>query len=98
MSGGAERVLLAGRCKRKRHLMFTVLATSTGLVLEAPLYCAGRERETWTPLRREVGNAGGLRYCCPCRRTALIDDGAIRDRIARGKTRWLVDAYNISSR
>jgi hypothetical protein len=94
-----ERVLLTGYCQRRKHVMFRVLATSGGLIIDAELYCAGRESETWRRRRCAVGTGRHTsRYGCKCRRSALIGDDQIRDRIARGDTQWFVAAYNISRR
>lgn len=93
-----ETVLLTGYCKRKQHVMFRVLDTPGGLVIDAPLYCAGRERETWTPMRRKLTGGSASRYGCPCRRTDLIGDDQMLDRIRRGERQMLIDAYNISRR
>jgi len=59
----SERMLLTGRCQRRTHEMFRVLDTAGGPVIEAPLYCAGRQWQTWTPVRRPGGmRPGGDRH------------------------------------
>ena len=94
----ADTVLLTGRCERRRHIMFRVLNTGGGLVVEAPLYCAGRERETWTPMRRPLEGGRASRYGCPCRATVLAADQQMADRIQCGIGEWVVAATNISFR
>src|SRR5690348_14607743 len=96
-----DRVLLTGRCERRLHRMFRVLETPDALVIEAEQYCAGREAETWTPLRRRLDPANGRasRYGCPwCRTSALISDRQIWDQIRSGHSRWAIAATNISLR
>jgi hypothetical protein len=94
----ADMLLLTGRCERRRHVMFRVFDSGDGLVLEAPLYCAGRERETWTPMRRRLEAGRASRYGCPCRATVLASDQQMTDRIHRGIAEWVVAVTNISLR
>lgn len=99
----AERVLLTGYCQRAaggQHVMFRVLATHDGLVIDAPRYCAGREAETWTHLRRPLEPASGRvsRYGCQCRKSALVSDREMRESIDSGRRRVSVAATNISLR
>jgi hypothetical protein len=98
----AERVLLTGCCDRRRgrHVLFHVLATRDGPVIDAPRYCAGREAGTWRRERRLLDLASNRvsRYGCACRRSALIADRDIWDRIQRGDSEWFVATTNISLR
>lgn len=94
----AETLILTGRCERRRHVIFRVFDTSAGLVIEAPFYCAGRERETWTPMRRPVELGRATRYGCSCRATVLAADQQMVDQIQRGTQEWVVAASNISLR
>jgi hypothetical protein len=57
----AETVLLTGCCERRRHVMYQVLNTPTGLVVDAPLRAVGRKRATWTPQRRELADGSAVR-------------------------------------
>jgi hypothetical protein len=94
----ADTVLLTGRCERRRHIMFHVRESGGALVVEAPLYCAGRERETWTPMRRPLEAGRASRYGCPCRATVLAADQQMTDRIGHGVREWVVTTTNISFR
>ena len=99
----ADRLLLTGVCKRKQHVLFRVFATSDGMVIDAELYAAGRESETWTPRRRALTDGSASRYGCACRATALVFDDQMLDRIElariqRGTRRWPIEATNISFR
>ncbi len=99
----AERVVLTGYCQQaggSQHVMFKVLATHDGLMIDAPRYCAGREAETWTHIRRPLIPASGRvsRYGCQCRKSALVGDREMWDWIASGRRRVAVAASNISLR
>jgi hypothetical protein len=99
----AERVLLTGYCPRPRggqHVMFRVIATRGGFMIDAPRYCAGREAQTWTHLRRPLDPASGRvsRYGCQCRKSALVSDGEMSDWIHGGRRRVAIAASNISLR
>ena len=91
----AERVLLTGCCERRRHVMYQVLNTPTGLVVDAPLRAVGRKRATWTPQRRELADGSAVRYGCGCGRTSLVPDSVLLAGIRRGDTIILETAYTI---
>jgi|ERR1022692_1182319 hypothetical protein len=94
----AGTVLLTGRCKRRRHVMFQVVDTGSSLVIDAPLRAVGRESETWTPERRPLELGRASRYGCPCRTTAVPGDHQMMERIRRGDSEWVIAAINISLR
>jgi hypothetical protein len=91
----AETVLLTGCCERRRHVMYQVLNTPTGLVVDAPLRAVGRKRATWTPQRRELADGSAVRYGCGCGRTSLVPDSVLLAGIRRGDTIILETAYTI---
>lgn len=104
-----ETVILTGRCERRRHRLYRVLApesgvlyrvveTSDGLVVVADRYCAGRDKSTWTPMRRELTLGRGVRYGCGCGRTALVADEDLWRDIRRGVTERLEPCYSIGLR
>jgi hypothetical protein len=73
-----EPVLLVGRCPRKGHEMFRV-QSADGLVIDARRRALGRERTTWTPMRRPLEEGGRIeRYGCACGRSALLADRNVR--------------------
>jgi hypothetical protein len=80
--------------------MFRVIATSDGLMIDAPPYCAGRETQTWTHTRRPLDPAGDrmFRYGCQCRKSALVSDREIWDWISSGCKQVSVATTNISLR
>lgn len=99
----SERVLLTGFCQRPgggQHVMFRVVETPGALMVEAPLYCAGREAETWTPIRRRLDPANGRmsRYGCQCRKSALVSDREMWNWIHSKRRHVSVAASNISRR
>lgn len=99
----AERLLLTGYCQRaggRQHVMFRIFATRDGLVIDAPRYCAGRESETWTYMRRHLEPASGRvsRYGCQCRKSALVSDREVREWIDTGRSGVSIAATNISLR
>ena len=99
----ADRVVLTGYCQRpagRQHVMFRVFAAREGLIIDAPRYCVGREAETWSHLALPLDLTSGrvLRYGCACRRTALVGDREMWDRIQRGDRKWTIAATNISHR
>lgn len=98
---GPGRGILTGRCDtRNRHVLYLVIETPDELVIHAPLYAAGRERDTWRPDRRQLDplNGRGRRYGCQCRRSALVMDADLFTAIRRGETCRVESVYNISER
>lgn len=95
-----ERVVFTGRCKRRRHVLFTLIETDDAFIIAAPLRAAGRESNTWLPTRRQFDplNGHATRYGCRCTATTLIDDAAIWERLRRGESTWVIAATNISER
>lgn len=95
-----EPILLTGRCERRLHRMLRVLEAPDAVVIDADLFCVGREAETWTPMRRRLDPVNGRvsRYGCKCRTSALVSDREIWDLILSGYSRWLIAATNISLR
>jgi hypothetical protein len=93
-----DHVVLTARCERTRHLVFRVLDTANGLVIEAPRYAAGRERKQWTPLGRKLRPGCIERYGCACGRSELISHDLISADIRRGETEWIIEGTNISLR
>jgi hypothetical protein len=93
-----RRVLLVGRCQRKRHLVFQVVDTADGLVVEAPRFAAGRPRTRWTPLRRKLEDSRIERYGCSCGRSELIPHAELRADVGRGVTEWIIAGTSIARR
>ena len=93
----SETVLLTGFCKRRGHVMYQVLDTGAVLVVDAPQYCAGRTRDTWTPKRRRLDPLNGRvsRYGCGCGRTSLVADADLWADIQKGECTRLEAAYSI---
>jgi hypothetical protein len=101
-----DRVLLIGVCDRSkgsRHVLFTIIETETTLDVDAPRVCHGREYETWAPRRRQLDPFNGRhgRYGCACRRSVLLGDDQIWNRLrrlTRAGERWVLATSNISER
>ncbi|MGH8960660.1 MAG: hypothetical protein ACRDWT_05545 [Jatrophihabitantaceae bacterium] len=73
--------------------------TPDGLVVEAPKRAIGRERTSWTPMRRVLELGGRMdRYGCECGRSELLGDREMREDIRRGETDWVIAGSNISNR
>lgn len=90
-------VLLTGRCERRRHIMYQVVDTAGGLVIDAPLRAVIRDRRGWTPQRRMLAEGSASRYGCGCGRTSLVPDGILLADIGRGVTHRLEAAYTIGT-
>jgi hypothetical protein len=87
-----RKTLLKLRCRNKGHLVVKVVDSddSDVLTIEAARYCAGRDRETWTPASFSLIKGSGHRYGCACGMSNLIRDDGLAAAVARGVRRQLL--------
>ena len=92
--GSEGSVVLELRCKRRRHLVAEVVESvgSDTLMIEAPRYCAGLTKASWTPASLPLVMGSGHRYGCACGPpSALVRDDRLAEAIATGTgTYWIV--------
>lgn len=93
----AGPVLLVVRCRRRDHVVLEVTEEPGGLVIAAPLWCAGRRREQWTPASWPVSDPANRvrRAGCQCGQSWLIGGADILRWIGAGYATVVLPAARI---